>query len=124
MNGLIKRKFAAALAILAMVLNALWPLLAHAAPVQFSAPVCSTVGTTAAPAGAGGLPVLPAPAKSFAPHCPFCLGIGDHTPGLASASVPVIVVEQQGFHPLFAATPVRASFVHPSAQPRGPPAVL
>jgi hypothetical protein len=124
MKGLIKRKSAAALAILAMVLNALWPLLAHAAPAEFAAPICSTVGAISAHAGASGPPLQPAPAKSFAPHCPFCLGAGDHTPVLAPPSAPVIVVATQSFDPQFTATPVGASFVHPSAHPRGPPAVL
>jgi hypothetical protein len=124
MKRLIKRKFAAALAILAMAFNALWPLLAHAAPAEFSVPLCSTVGASPASAAASGLPLQPAPAKSFAPHCPFCPGAGDHTPVLASTSAPLIVVAPPDFDPPFAAPPVRASFVHPSAHPRGPPAVL
>lgn len=124
MKRLIKRKFAAALAILAMAFNALWPLLAHGAPAAFSAPLCSTVGTLPASAPAGGLPLQPAPAKSFAPHCPFCLGAGDHTPVLASTIAPFMTVALQSFDPPFAATPVGVSFVHPSAHPRGPPAVF
>ncbi len=115
------RRITAWLAILGMALNALWPLLANAAPQQFVGSICSVNGMRMAPAVDPGKPAQPVPAKSFAPHCPFCSGVSDHTPGLAPSAAPLIVVETDGFHPLFAATPVRVSFVHPSAHPRGPP---
>ncbi len=117
-----KRRFIAWLAILAMGLNGLWPLLATAAPVEFSAPICSMAGTTMAP-DAYSLPAQPAPAKSPAPHCPFCTGGSDHNPALATsktlAFAPAAVVP-----PLLAVVAVSPSFIFLAAHPRGPPSRL
>jgi hypothetical protein len=118
----VTRRLAAWLAIFGMALNALWPLLANAAPMEFSAPVCSMVGTKATPANSG-LPIGPAPGKLSAPHCPFCPGVSDHTPALAPY-LPIAIVA-----PIARAQPVRAesalpvSFLHLAAHPRGPPPV-
>ena len=118
------RKLATWLAIAGMALNALWPLLANAGPVDFSAPVCSMDGTKAAPGGAGGLPLNPAPGKLSAPHCPFCPGVGDQTPALASyrglaviaPTVSAQAIPVELFRPL--------PFLYLAAPPRGPPSPL
>ena len=116
-----KRRLTAWLAIFGMVLNALWPLLATAAPREFVAPVCSMVGTTVA-VDAAGMPAQPAPAKSPAPHCPFCTTGSDHNPALATA-------QTIAFAPPVAAVRVPAPvaehgsyFLILAAHPRGPPA--
>ena len=118
-----KRIFTTWLAILAMALNGLWPLLAHAAPKQFVAPVCSMVGTTAAQAADGGTP-LPAPVKLTAPHCPFCNLGGDQSTALPASHFHVFALLQ--FSVPLRLLPVVAQFslVPLAAHPRGPPAPL
>lgn len=107
-----------------MVLNALWPLLANAGPADFSAPVCSAVGTKSAPNIFGGLPTHPTPAKLSAPHCPFCAGSSDYQPALASAANVSDAQPAAVSQPLFAATELPLSFEILAAHPRGPPAFL
>jgi hypothetical protein len=119
-----KRTLTAWLAIFGMVLNALWPLLAHAVPAEFSAPVCSTVGTRSAPSDANGGPAQPAPAKSPAAHCPFCAGGGDQNPVLATAASPAIAAPTMAARPFVAPASSVQSVVLLAAQPRGPPARL
>ena len=114
------RTFATWLAILAMGLNGLWPLLANAAPREFVAPLCSMVGSTMA-VDASGMPAQPAPAKSPAAHCPFCSTGGDHNPALATVGVVAFVSPVARFqHAMIVAEPA-ASFVVLAAAPRGPP---
>jgi len=123
MRRSLTRTFAAWLAILAMGLNGLWPLLANAAPVEFVAPICSMVGTTAA-ADAGGMPMQPAPAKSPAPHCPFCSTGSDHNPALATAEAIAFAVPESTPQPLASVFAQNSSFVLLAAHPRGPPSRL
>jgi len=61
------RKLAGWLAILAMALNALWPLIAQAKPVNL-VPVCTVGGVTHYVE----VPGAPAPADSQHEHCAFC----------------------------------------------------
>jgi hypothetical protein len=123
MDVLIKRKFAAWLAIFGMVLNALWPLLANAAPTEFAAPICSMVGTKSTLATSG-LPFSPAPGKFSAPHCPFCPGVSDQAPALAPGLPIAIVVPVSNAQPVRAALVLPVSFLHLAARPRGPPSRL
>jgi hypothetical protein len=106
-----------------MVLNALWPLLANAGPAEFSAPICSMVGTKST-SGMGGSPGQPAPAKMGAAHCPFCAAGGDQNPALSSAEPlafpPPIVIAK----PLAAGVEFFPSVVSFAAHPRGPPLSL
>jgi len=106
-----------------MALNGLWPLLAHAAPKQFVAPVCSMVGTTAAQAADGGMP-MPAPAKLTAPHCPFCSLGGDHSPVLAGALNPTFAKLHSAVPPRQLPVVAPFSLIPLAAAPRGPPVRL
>jgi len=114
-----QRRLLAWLAIFGIACNALWPLVANAAPVDIDATICS-VGKTAATAQPA--PVKGIPASSSLPHCPFCLGVSDSTPGLAAAPFvfydPVVATLSAAIAGTFGA----ATFTHPSAAPRGPPA--
>ena len=105
-----------------MAFSALWPLIANAAPFELSAPICSAGGARAAGAVGGPLPgQLPAPASGALPHCPFCLGVSDHAPGLAATPVMVCAVALPDHAPIYVQTIVWASFTHPYSHPRGPP---
>jgi hypothetical protein len=106
-----------------MVLNALWPLLANAAPTAFSAPICSMVGTQSTPATSG-LPFSPAPGKLSAPHCPFCLGVSDQSPALAPDLPISAVTPVSNVPPVRAELALPVSFLHLAAHPRGPPSRL
>ncbi|NBR26807.1 MAG: DUF2946 domain-containing protein [Betaproteobacteria bacterium] len=123
MRRSLTRTFAAWLAILAMGLNGLWPLLANAAPAEFVAPICSMVGTTAA-VDAGGMPMQPAPVKSPAPHCPFCSTGSDHNPALATAEFVAFAAPESMPQPLVSVFARQSSFVVLAAPPRGPPSLL
>jgi len=122
MRRSLTRTFAAWLAILAMGLNGLWPLLANAAPAEFVAPICSMVGTTMA-VDAGGLPMQPAPAKSPAPHCPFCSTGSDHSPALPAAESIAFAPAVAAIQPLPAVTAQVSTCVVLAAHPRGPPSL-
>ena len=106
-----------------MGLNGLWPLLANAAPVEFSAPLCSMVGTTVA-VDAAGMPAPPAPVKSPAPHCPFCSTGSDHNPALATAETISFAAPESQPQLLIAVAAQETSIVILAAPPRGPPALL
>ena len=119
------RKFVGWVAILGIALNALWPLLAHAAPAdtrEFAVPVCSTNGTYYTTASNDApKPVKTPPASSALPHCPFCLGVSDHVTALASTPSIVFVLASSGHAPVHVQTVVWTSFTHPYSHPRGPP---
>jgi hypothetical protein len=119
------RKVVAWVAILGIALNALWPLLAHAAPAgthEFSVPVCSTNGTFYTTASnAAPKPVKAPPASSALPHCPFCLGVSDQVPALATTPVVVFLLALSGHAPVHVQAFVWTSFTHPYSHPRGPP---
>lgn len=117
------RRFAAWLALAAIALNGLWPLLANAAPRDFAAPICSMVGTTTA-VDATGTPLPAAPAKSPAPHCPFCTTGSDYNPGLATAETVAFAVPESMPQPLVSGFVPESSFVVLAAPPRGPPSRL
>ena len=123
MRSTLTRTFATWLAILAMGLNGLWPLLANAAPREFVAPLCSMVGTTMA-VDASGMPAQPAPAKSPAAHCPFCSTGSDHHPALAPAGVIAFAPPVAQFQRSIIVAEPAASSVVLAAAPRGPPSRL
>jgi hypothetical protein len=118
------RKLATWLAIAGMALNALWPLLANAGPAEFSAPVCSMVGTKLAPGVAGGLPAHPSPGKPGAPHCPFCPGVGDQSPALAACRGLAVVAPTASAQAIAVELFRPVSFLYLAAHPRGPPSPL
>lgn len=112
------RSCTAWLAIVALALNALWPLIANAGPVEFSVPVCTTGGSKVTPAG-NGLPVSPTELK--APHCPFCGSAGGATAALVAAPLAVIVIAAARERPVSHAFAPSYSFDLIHAPPRGPP---
>jgi hypothetical protein len=114
-----KRRIVAWLAIFGIAFNALWPLLANAAPVDIQPTICTTNKTSQA--AQQQQPAKQIPASSSLPHCPFCLGVSDSTPGVASA--PLVVFERviTAVAAAVAGTSGTTSFTHPSAAPRGPP---
>jgi len=120
------RKFVGWVAILGIAFNALWPLIAHAAPAgtyEFSVPVCSTNGTFYTTAANDvPKPVKAPPANSALPHCPFCLGVSDSVPALAATPSIVFAPAHAGHVPVHVQAVVWTSFTHPYSHPRGPPA--
>ena len=115
-----KRRFVAWLAIFGIACNALWPLFANAAPVDLQMTICTTEKSAQAAQSA---PAKRIPASSSLPHCPFCLGFSDATPGVASAHVVFYERVVTLLAAAVAGTSGAASFTHPSAAPRGPPAL-
>jgi len=115
-----KRRFVAWLAVFGIAFNALWPLLANAAPVDLQMTICTTDKSAQAAQSA---PAKRIPASSSLPHCPFCLGVSDATPGVAGADAVFYERVVTLLAAAIAGTPGAASFTHPSAAPRGPPAL-
>ncbi len=114
-----QRRIVAWLAIFGIAFNAMWPLIANAAPVDIQAAICTTNKATQA---AQQPPAKQIPASSSLPHCPFCPGVSDSTPGVAAA--PLVVFERviATVAAVVAGTTGPSSFTYPSAAPRGPPA--
>jgi hypothetical protein len=115
-----QRRFFSCLAILAIAFNALWPLLANAAPVTLDSTICTT---DKAAQSAQSVPGKRIPASSSLPHCPFCLGVSDATPGLASAPFTFYERIAATFSAAIAGTAGAAVLNYSSAAPRGPPAL-
>ena len=105
-------------AILGIAFNALWPLVANAAPVDIQATICTTNKASQATQQQ---PAKQVPASSSLPHCPFCLGVSDHTPALTAAPAVDYARVISTFAAVLAGTSGGTSFTHPSAAPRGPP---
>ena len=115
--------FAAWLALLAVALQALWPLLAQAQPkVVLAESICSTNGAD------HGLEI-PGPFDGHGPanhikHCPLCNPAGDRAaqavdaPALSAFFIASVVFEAPAAPP---ATPYCSPVVSP-ARPRAPPA--
>ena len=115
-----RRRVAAWLALLSMVLNAAWPLLANAQPADPAAEICSAAGGS----HAGG--VAPAtPGKGYhASHCnlcPFGAERGAAIPYLGQPPLPSSTAVAPTFARAEAPRPAIA--LHPAAPPRGPPAL-
>jgi hypothetical protein len=118
----ITRRIATWLAVLAVSLNALWPLVANAKPVGAfdpSSEIC-TVGGIKTFAGGG---ALPQPAdNAHQPDCSFCT-LGADKFVLPSAGVAHVPAMSRGpdFQAATAALPPAAPFRHSPAHPRAPP---
>ena len=119
------RNSATWLAILAIALQALWPLIAQAKPAAPSVllPVCSVDGVTHYIELAPSDSPLDQNSAVHHEHCQLCVFGGDRVAALPAASIPVLVVETA-----FEDAPVRSVVASPEtpsylpAQPRAPPA--
>lgn len=119
------RNSATWLAILAIALQALWPLIAQAKPAASSVllPVCSVDGVTHYIELAPSDPPLDQNSAVHREHCQLCVFGGDRVAALPAASIPVLVVETA-----FEGAPLRSIVASPEtpsylpAQPRAPPA--
>ncbi len=119
-----RNRFASVLAMLAMALQAFWPLLAQARPNDptLSAPICSVQGEASKPdLSSGKLPADDGAGK-HEKCCKLCVGGNDRVQALVSAPVdalcsPAFVAEEPAALP---AAAVRSASVSP-AQPRAPP---
>lgn len=117
------KRFTSWLAIFAMTLNALWPVLANAKPASAGefTEVCTANGMQRIGTGDGG---TRAPELALTPHCSFCNVGADRA--VAPPAVAVLVVpalEVPVFRPRSSAVIVPGSFAHPPAPPRAPPVV-
>jgi len=121
------RKSAAIAAMLALVLQALWPLVSQAAPRERSelVPLCTVDGVTHFLELKLGKSPLEKRTAHHGDHCKLCVFGADRLVALPPSSAAALVVEQPESRPWMASTtPVPESFSHPPAQPRAPPAVL
>jgi hypothetical protein len=115
-----QRRFYSCLAILAIAFNALWPLIANAGPVTLDSTICTT---DKAAQSAPTVPGKRIPASSSLPHCPFCPGVGDATPGLVPAPFTFYEWIVATFSAAIAGAAGAAVLHYSSAAPRGPPAL-
>jgi hypothetical protein len=119
-----RNRFASMLAILAMALQAFWPLLAHAQannPTLY-APICSVQGDGTMVDLSGGKIPADDGAGKHQKHCKHCVGGNDRVQVLVSAPAdafrtPAFVAEKPAAIP---AAAVLSSSATP-AQPRAPP---
>jgi hypothetical protein len=119
-----RRRSAAWIAALAVVLHALWPLLAHAKPQQAAilVPLCTVDGTTHYVE----LPAGKAPGGEHAPaqHCKLCTFGAERAFAPPPAAFVALVAEAP---PARLHAPAIAcsfySLCRPPAQPRAPPAL-
>lgn len=115
------RRIATWLAMAAVALNALWPLIANAKPgyADFAQEICSVVMRD----DAGRYSPSDAPtAKHLAKHCAFCSAGGNTNVIPAYTAVPAVIqTEAEESRPDFAASCTPAAPDHHPAQPRAPP---
>lgn len=118
------RRIAGWLAILAMALNALWPLAANAKPAgafDLSTEICTVGGVKSFAGGSG----IPQPANTtHQPNCSFCTFGADKLvlPSVASGAV-LAVMDHAGFAPQIPQMrPLQPQSYYP-AHPRAPPAL-
>jgi hypothetical protein len=107
-----------------MVLNALWPLIAHANPNKELIPlvICTANGFQTVGVGNSGKN-LPAPSeKHVAKHCPLCLSSAHQVAILAPMPGAVALPAASNGQSLQSSTPViDTPRQFSSAQPRAPP---
>jgi hypothetical protein len=120
----ITRRIATWLAVLAVSLNALWPLVANAKPVGAfdpSSEIC-TVGGIKTFAGGG---ALPQPAdNAHQPNCSFCtFGADKAVPPATSVAHVLAAPSGTDFQAATAALPPAEPFRYSPAHPRAPPAL-
>ena len=114
------RRLVAWLALGAMALNALWPLLAHAAPRTFTASICS-VNPAQSELARTDLPQPPT--KLTAAHCPWCVSwSGFAAPVMALAwSFLLPVPEAAGFQASTSVPLGIGAVLDTAPPPRAPP---
>jgi hypothetical protein len=120
------RRLPAWLALVAMALNALWPMLVHATPRGITTEICSVNATSvlAQPELFGAdLPQMPV--KRTAAHCPFCASWGGSAiPAIAVAwSFVLPVLEAAGFQASPPSPAIIFAVLDGPAPPRAPPAL-
>jgi len=122
---LFRNRLAAVLAVLAMVMQGFWPLLAQAQAQGSDAPlfgvICSVDGAKAVELPGGKLPADGGAGK-HQKHCALCVAGGDRAQVLASAPVEFVLSPV----PVAAVPAARSAAFLPSivlspAQPRAPP---
>lgn len=110
------------LAILAMSLNALWPLIANARPVSAGeiTEICTANGMIRVAVGDG---TTHSPDLLLAPHCSFCTFSADRAVAPPPPVVALIVpaFEPTVFRPRSVEAVVPESHSQPPAPPRAPP---
>jgi DUF2946 family protein len=115
---------AAWVAITAVVLNALWPLVAQLQPAQAGSDMvamedCPEAGMHQGAAGERSAPEQPSP---LMPHCGFCtLAAGGFTALVTSTVTTFIAIHTQEFRPPLPEVRLLASFGYSAAHPRAPP---
>ena len=121
---LYRNRVAALLALFAMALSALWPLISQAKPLVPGAqvPVCTIEGITHYVE----LPATDTPVEQRSAahheHCKMCVFGAERVAALPVASAPFEPgAGREAVQPLFQASTSPSSF-HPPAQPRAPPA--
>jgi len=117
------RRLPAYLAILAITLQALWPLLAQAKPKSVVlVPVCTVQGVTHyIELPKGNVPVEQKAASQH-DHCSFCSAGGDRI-ALAASRTEVPVASAAFGAPRSTVNPFLENQPHQNARPRAPPAV-
>lgn len=121
------RKCAALAALLALVLQSLWPLLSHAAPRERTelVPLCTVDGVAHFLELKLGKSPLEKQAAHHGEHCKLCVFGADRLAALPPADIPALVVANVDLRPADPGfPPATARCSHPPAQPRAPPAVL
>jgi len=119
------RRVGAWLALVAMALNALWPMLAHASPRGFAAEMCVVNSVSAlAQSEPPGRDLPQAPEKRTAAHCPFCANWEHSTLAaiVVAWSFLLPVAEAAVVRALPASASVSAGVLDVAASPRAPPA--
>jgi hypothetical protein len=115
------RTFARWLALLAMALNALWPVIANAKPgyADLAKEVCSV--TRHAIAGTGNPSDAPQ-ARHLTPHCAFCTTGNDNSAIPVRGSVPTVdATTAEESRPNIDASCAPAPLGYTPAHPRAPP---
>jgi hypothetical protein len=114
------RRFSAWIAILAMTLNALWPLIAQAKPIQAAAlhEICTAEGLQVVPAAPEDRPS----GTKLSPHCAFC-SLGADRIAIATSPLAGVTHAPDAREVLRVAfdAPLPASHARSPAQPRAPP---
>jgi len=120
----VNRRIVAWIAMLAITLNAMWPVMAHASPRTFTPEICSINPAGAlAPSGSYGTDFPDAPGKLSATHCPLCAGWGNAAMAAAAVAWSFILppLEAPRLPGPAVAPIVKSNVLDSSAHPRAPP---
>ncbi len=121
------RRFAALAALLAIGLQSLWPLIAHAKPRVAGelVPVCTINSITHYLELPAGKTPLEQRSASHGEHCQLCVfGNGKAAAIVSSPAVSVFSFEKTFVRTESRSIPAAEATDHPPAQPRAPPVVL